>query len=996
MKEPATNISGLSPNQRALLERRLLQRRSDSAATGLTRRANPETYPLAFGQQRLWFLEQLEPGTGANLISGAVRLRGPLDLEALTRTFTDITSRHEVLRARFTTVDGEPFQQIAPAVPFELVIVDVAGHSEDGRDAELTRLAGEEAARPFDLASGPLFRARLFRTSPVDHVLVLTLHHSVADGWSTGILLREMGALYEAFRHGRPSPLPPLPIQYADFAAWQQKHLHGEFLDRQTAWWREVLADAPVLELPGDRVRPAIQSTRGSRRTRSLPVALTGAVERLCRQERVTPFMCLLAAFNVLLARYTGTFDLVVGSPVAGRSRRETEGLIGLFVNTLLLRSDLSDVASFRSLLRQTQRTVVDALSHQDVPFEMLVDELQPGRTLSHSPLAPVLFAFQNVPAGGAALSDLTVEPFAFARTTARFDLCLFVTDNGGEYTLSAEYSTDLFEAVSIDQMLCAYETLIAGAIANPDESIAALPMMTAEARRQVVEQWQGDRSEYPRDRAVHRVFEQYAARTPDHVALESGDEHITYRELNARANRLARKLRRHGVGLDVTVALCLERSVDAVVAMLAVLKAGGAYVPLDPNLPDGRLGLMLADCGAPVAISTSALASRISAFGLQVLESDVETAGDSADLDVEVTPDQRAYIMYTSGSTGIPKGVEVIHRGINRLLFGVDYVTLGPDETILQLAPLSFDAATFEVWGALLHGGRLVLYPEAVATPRELGDVIRRRSVTTMWLTGSLYNVLIDEDPSVLVPLRQLLIGGDALSLPHVRRGLAALPETRLVNGYGPTESTTFTCCGPIDRNLEPDVRSVSIGRPIGNTQVYIVDADMAPVPPGVPGELLIGGDGLARGYLRAPAATAEKWMPNPFGRGDRLYRSGDAARFLPDGRIEFLGRSDQQVKIRGYRIECGEIERAIVGVAGVREAVVVPFEQEGRKRLVAYLVTDPGAIRRHRARETEPSRHAAGLHDSVELARPSGAAAEPQRKSRTRRVARPEHHLD
>jgi amino acid adenylation domain-containing protein/non-ribosomal peptide synthase protein (TIGR01720 family) len=945
MTNPTADLTSLSPAQRALLEERLRQRRSDRVSRGIARRADQSAAPLSFGQQRLWFIDELE-GTGAYNIAGAFRMRGLLDADILARSFDEIVRRHEVLRARITAAAGQPSQTIAAPEPFALAVVDLSALAEPTRLIEARRLAVEEGGRPFDLGSGPLLRALLVRLGSDDHVLIVALHHIAADGWSTGILLRELTTLYSAFRSGQTSPLPELPVQYADYAAWQREALSGDARVRQVSWWRDVLADAPVLELPTDRVRPAAQSTRGARESRVLPAEVWASVHEVSRRLAVTPFAVLLAAFDVLLARYAGTDDVVVGSPVAGRTRTEVEGLIGLFVNTLVLRTAVGSELTFAELLQRVQRTVLDALAHQELPFEMLVDELHPDRTLSHSPLVPVLFAFQNVPTAAVELPGLALSPFDFERATARFDLCLFAVDSGRECTLTAEYSTDLFEASTIAHLLRAFECLVRAAALDPHRRVGSLPLADAAARAELIDGWNRTETAVPRDRTVDELFEAQVARTPDAVALIAGADRLTYRELNERANRLARHLQDASDMAGSLAGICLERSTDMIVATIAALKCGSAYVPLDPAYPDSRLAQMLADCGARVVITTADIAPRLDGSGVSLVCVDRERAAIAARPAANVkrrgVPGGRAYVMYTSGSTGVPKGVAITHRGITRLLFGIDYVHLGADETIVQLAPFSFDAATFEIWGALLHGGRLVLYPDRVATPRELGPFLREHGVSTMWLTGSLYNVVVDEDPAALAGLRQLLIGGDALSVPHVRRGLAALPGTRIVNGYGPTESTTFACCEPIERALPAEARSVPIGRPIGNTRVYLLDEALAPVPVGAPGELYIGGDGLALGYLNAPALTAEKFVPNPFASGGRLYRTGDRARYRADGRIEFLGRLDQQVKIRGYRIECGEIEAALVELDTVREAFVVPVHEDGaRKRLVAYIVS-------------------------------------------------------
>ena len=916
----------------------------------IPRRKSTAPYPLSFAQERLWFLDQYEPNSPLYNVAVRVCLRGVLNMEALEDSLSSLVARHESLRTTFNTTDGSPMQVIGESRPFDLQTVDLREFPAEKREAELQRISSELAQRPFNLSTDLMIRAALVQLNTTEYDLLLTLHHIAFDGWSLGVLFRELAEYYRAYSTGATPNLPELPIQYADFAIWQRQWLQGKVLEREVSYWTKQLAGNLEFEqFPIDHPRPVRQTYHGGCEVLRLSAHLTESLKALGRCEGGSLFMVLLAAFQILLRRYTGHQDVLVGSVIANRNRLELEGLIGFFVNTLVLRTDFSDNPTFRELLARVRATSLDAYDHQDLPFEKLVEVLQPERTPTHAPLCQVLFAYEDAPPAPVELPELSLAIADEENSMAKFDLTVTIERREG-LRVSFKYNTDLFEAATIRQALGHYRRLLEAIVAGPAHPVDRLPMLTEEERRRLLLEWNATRCEYP-ELCVHELFEIQAERTPEATALVFEGWRLSYRELNQRANRLARHLRALGIGPEATVGICLERSPEAIVGLLGILKAGGAYVPLDPTYPRERLSFIVEDAGARVVLTIKRWLDKLPRDGTTAvcLDNLPESVApeELENIAAGVRPDNLAYVIYTSGSTGVPKGVEICHRGIVRLLVGVDYVQLTNQEVFLQLAPLSFDASTFEIWGALLHGATLVLFPERLPAAQDLGDVLRRQKVTTLWLTSSLFNAVIDEAPAALSSVRQLLVGGEALSAAHIRCALSALPETQLVNGYGPTESTTFACCYSIPRHLEEAAFSIPIGRPISNTQVYILDRQLELVPIGVVGELHIGGDGLGRGYLNRPDLTCEKFIANPFTDrlGDRLYKTGDLARYLPDGNIEFIGRLDDQIKIRGYRIEPGEIEAALTQHPAAKAAAVIARQvQPTEKSLVSYVVPKEG----------------------------------------------------
>ncbi|GER90174.1 hypothetical protein KDW_43360 [Dictyobacter vulcani] len=906
--------------------------------------------PVSFAQERLWFLDQLAPGNPFYNLPLVMKLQGQLDPTILARSLQKIVRRHEALRTNFTIVNGQPVQIITPVRELVLETMDLHMLPVEERSSAIQTQAFEEMQHPFNLTSDLLIRAKLLRLAREEHVLLLIIHHIVSDGWSTGIIIRELAALYDAYSSGRPSPLPELPIQYVDFSQWQRQWLQGETLEKQFDYWHQQLIDLPVLQLPTDYLRPAQQSYRGIHYPFRFSRSVTEKLKALSQREGVTLFMTLLAAFQILLYRYTGQEDIGIGSGIANRNRREIEDLIGFFVNTLVLRTDLSGNPSVREVIQRVRKITLGAYAHQDLPFEKVVGELQPERDLSRQPLFQILFVFQNFPMPALELADLSLSSVMIESGTAKFDLTLSLEDTAQGIQGWFEYATDLFSETTIERMYQHLQLLLEDIVEHPDRTIEELSIMSDSERTLVLEKWHTIWTGFPH-LTIQELFERQVEQTPHATALIFNQERMTYQELNARANQFAHHLRQLGVVPEVHVGLCVERSFEMVISILGILKAGGVYVPLDWSYPKDRLSFMLQDAQVAVLVTQERLLADLPVdtdnVALVRIESDRASIAQQSEENLAHTArtDNLAYVMYTSGSTGTPKGVSVSHKNVVRLVKETTFAQMDERDTFLQLAPVSFDASTLEIWGSLLNGARLVLFPTARPSLEELGRVLREQQISVLWLTAGLFHQMVEQQLDALGGVRQLLAGGDALDPGHVQRVLSHCPDTTLINGYGPTENTTFTCCYPMHAGQELN-SSVPIGFPIANTSVYLLDQRMQPVPVGVPGELYTGGDGLARGYANRPGLTAERFVPNPFSQeaGARLYRTGDLARYRADGALEFLGRVDTQVKVRGYRIELGEIESVLRQYAGVREVVVQAREDvPGDKRLVAYVVADP-----------------------------------------------------
>jgi amino acid adenylation domain-containing protein len=901
--------------------------------------------PMSFAQQRLWFLEQLAPGNPAYNMFEAFHLAGVLQVAALQQALNSVVQRHESLRTVFGDKDGQPFQVVREPGDFPLDFIDLSGAPAEQREERLCALMTEEVARPFNLRQDRMLRAKLLQLAPTEHILLLTLHHIASDGWSIGILMQELAALYNATVEGVATTLPQLPIQYPDFAAWQHQLLENGELREQGAYWKKQLAGAPEsLELPADRTRPAVQSFRGGVERIVLSPALGKKLKDLSRAEGVTMFMTLLAGFNTLLHRVTRQTDIIVGTPIAGRNHFQTQELIGFFINTLAIRTDLTKNPTFRTLLRRVRETTLDAFANQDFPFDKLVAELQPERSSSRPPIFQVLFAVQSGLASSVELKGLTLSRRPVQNGTAKFDLTLMMTEGQEGLMADLEYNRDLFEPGTIAGLLRQFQLLLQGIADNPDRPISDQPLLSAAEREKVLVEWNRTARDYPADQTVFALFEQQARLHPKAIAVQADQHSLTYAELNARANQIANELQAQGVRPEECVGIYLERGLEMIVTMLGILKAGAAYLPLDPSYPKERIRFMLQDAGVRLMFSVKELAEHLPANRARVIRLDTEARrlkGRSTGNPLcSASGDSLAYVIYTSGSTGQPKGARIRHRAISRLVLNTDYVELGPNDNIAQVSNCSFDAATFEIWGALLNGGQVTILPnDLLLSPPLFARALEKHGITTLFITTSLFNLFAREMPNAFRTLRQLLFGGEAADPLCCAEILKAGPPAKLMNVYGPTETTTFATFYPLLHAPEAG-KAIPIGRPIANTTAYILDEYMQPVPPGVPGELYIGGDGVGLGYLNRAELTRQKFVANPFGAGT-LYRTGDLARFLPDGNIDFLGRIDSQVKIRGFRVELGEIETVLSRHPAVKQtAVTVREDIPTQKMLVAYFV--------------------------------------------------------
>ncbi len=904
-----------------------------------------DTFPPAFSQQRLWFLDQLDPGNYAYNMPAGIRMQGPLDQEALRRSLHELIRRHESLRTVFPAVDGQPLQVIRSTPHLALEYVDLrtlpAGERENSAQQRLLAAA----QRPFNLTQGPLFHALLLQLHNDEHMLLLVMHHIIADGWSLGVLVRELAALYAVFTAGQTVSLPALPIQYADYAVAHRTWLEGEEMQQQLDYWRQQLSGTlPTLELPADRPRPPVPSYRGNRHYLTLPTALSGQLHELGRREQVTLFMTLLAAFKVLLFRYSGQDDLLVGAPIANRSP-ETERLIGFFVNTLVLRSRLAGNPSFRRLLQQIRQVTLEAYAHQDLPFEKLVEELQPVRNGSHSPLFQVMFALQNAPMPALRLGDLTLTLLDIDTHTAKFELLLDLRETAEGLQGYFEYSSDRFDAVTIERMAGHFQQLLTAIVADPDQPIAWLPMLSAAERQQLLVDWNDTAAPLPAS-CIHDLFAAQVARTPDAIAVVADDGQLSYAALDRQANQLAHYLQSRGVGPEVRVGLCYERSVALIVAALAVLKAGGAYLPMDPASPAERIATIVDAAAVQLVLAPAHLREQLPTDRVPVLclATDAPRWADCPQTPPlsQTQPANLAYVIYTSGSTGTPKGVAISHHSLQNLIsWHQQAFAIEPADRASLLAGVGFDASVWEIWPYLSAGAALCIGdPSDRLDPERLQAWLCAEAITICFVPTPLAELLIARPWPGCGQLRVMLTGGD-----HLRHGPRADLPFVLINNYGPTEYTVVTSSGLVPA-VEDSAALPSIGRPIINTRIYLLDAQCQPVPVGVPGELHIGGLGLARGYLNRPDLTAERFVPDPFSDvpGARLYRSGDLARWRTTGEIEYLGRIDHQVKIRGYRIELGEIEATLAQHPAVQQGVVLLREDRpSEKQLVAYVVVPP-----------------------------------------------------
>ena len=951
MSDSSKEIHNLSFEEKRVLLAQLLKKQAECS----------KVFPLSFEQQRLWFFNQLAPDSPFYNIPYVVHLEGQLQVVALEQSINEIVRRHEALRTTFIVMNGEPKQAVASTLTLMLLIEDLTDFSGIQQEQRIQDLINQEAALPFDLTRGPLLRTTLLRLNEVKHILLLTQHHIISDGWSIGIFFRELAAFYKAFFTGIPSLLPELPIQYVDYAVWQRQWLQGETLKTQLDYWRRQLSGIPpLLELPTDHPRPAIQTYQGARLSFELSKPLFKALQIISQQEGVTLFMLLLATFQTLLYRYTNQGDLVVGSPIAGRTQTATENLIGFFVNTLVLRTNLSANLSFRDLLKRVREVALEAYDHQHLPFERLVEELHPERSLSYNPLFQVMFTFQSTPTESLKFSDLTMHLQEGKSGTAQFDLTLEITENINNLIGTIEYNTDLFEATTITRMVEHLRILLENIVVNPGMVLGKLPLLTDTEHEQLCTKQTSTPLLTMNEQCIHQMFEIQAANTPTGIAVTFEEEYLTYQELNKKSNQLAHYLQKKGVGPETRVAICAERSLELIIGILGILKAGGAYVPLDPNYPKERLVFIIQDAQVPIILTQHRLTTDIPQCNAQIIcldqcyENIDEQSSD--DIDNKVTGANIAYLIYTSGSTGEPKGVLIQHRSL------VSYVQtmkteykINAKDRVLQFASISFDISVEEIFTSLTCGATLILRSDSMLNSVSFFlQKCQEWSITVLDLPTAYWHEIaakLDAE-RVVVPssLRLVIIGGEKALIERMIKWQKHVGEhVRLINTYGPTEGTIVATLWEVEKvtNIGNLLLEIPIGRAIPNVQVYVLDKFLQAVPIGVPGELYIGGNNLARGYLNRPSLTAERFVPNPFSSevGARLYRTGDVVRRRLDGNIEFIGRIDTQVKIRGYRIELAEVESALRQHALVKETVVLAREDApGEKRLIAYVVPNPG----------------------------------------------------
>jgi amino acid adenylation domain-containing protein len=946
-------VDAPTPATLAAAVERARARASDHAFPPLVPQPRHQSAPLSVSQEQIAFLNDLDPASVAYQFQAVIWLHGDLDVAALGRALGEIVARHEVYRTTFPRAGGGWTAEVHEPFPVVLDPKDLSGDPDP--DVTLAALADAQFRQRVAIDELPLVRWRLARLAPDRHALLHQEHHLVHDGWSMMVMLRELRELYAAEVGGEAAELRPATLQFRDFAVWQRELLDTEIAAEQIDYWRRRLEDPPEpIELPYDGARPVRQSFRGDQVVVDVPGDVAERMRVFARERGVTPFMTMLAAFCVQLHRYSGTEELIVGSGMANRRLRELDGLLGMFINTVALRVDLKDDPTVTELLDRVRTAVLEAQSNQDVPFPRVVEAVAPARSSSHTPLYQTLFSIADAPLPELDAPGLRIEPDESpGNGSAKAEINVVVVNHDGRGEDPAvpriiwEYNGDLFSAATAERMVRDYRQVLGALVSEPGSRASTLPLLSEGERQRLLGEWNDTAAGYPRDATIHEVFAKTARLDPEAVAVVMGGESLTYGELERRSNQLARHLAGRGVGPGSRVGISTERSLEMVIGLLGILKAGASYVPLDPGDPEERRAFVRGDAGISLLIDAQ-------------LVRDPSVLGESDDpVEAPVSATDDAYVMYTSGSTGEPKGVVVSHRNVVRLVKGQTYADFGPDQVFMQIAPLAFDASTFEIWGALLNGARLVLYPAGSIDLSELRATLERHGVTTLWLTAGLFHQVVDADVGALSGLGQLLAGGDALLPDRVSHAMRALPGVRLINGYGPTEATTFSCCFDATAGVPFD-DSVPIGRPVANTTAYVLDGELQPVPVGVPGELYVGGDGVAGGYLNQPDLTAEHFIPNPFGE-DRLYRTGDMVRWRPDGQLEFLGREDMQVKVRGFRVEPGEVEAALVGHSAVREAAVIaPADARGDRRLLAFVVaggeTSEAELRAHLAVRLPP----------------------------------------
>jgi amino acid adenylation domain-containing protein len=921
----------------------------EEAESNITKKTHEKTMPVSFAQQRLWFLDKFKGSSSEYNVAGAMRLKGRLNVDALKKALQGLIDRHESLRTRFLEQAGEPFQVVEPSYQFEIEFEDLSAEVEGLKEDRLQETVDVFCSHSFDLKKVPLFTTKLVRIGDDDHILLRNIHHIISDGWSQGIFNRELSTLYGAYVSGTDCDLEPLSIQYSDFAKWQRESLSGSHLESQVLYWREQLKATPSLDLPTDYPRPLRQTYAGAHQGLEIPEAVVERLNTFNKQERVTPFMTLMAAFNAVLSRYSGETDITIGTPVANRQRVEHEDLIGFFVNTLPVRTDMSGNPDFRNLVQRVREVVLDAFAHQDLPFEKVVEVLNPERDMGRHPIFQIVFSVQNAPRDALRFPGLEVSPFPIKSDTTHFDLEFHLMPLDGRWTGTIVYNTDLFLPGTISRLKTHFVNLLTSCLEHPDTPVDRVAMLAPEERKQLLVDWNQTDTDYPRKACIHEVFREQAARAPEAVALVQDDRQLTYCELDAWSDRVARRLIRDGAKAGDRVGVCLDRSPELVAAFLGILKAGCAYVPLARDYPVDRLTFMLEDAGLKTVIADSGWPEGLQNESVQVIDCSENTTSTDDEgqpaPQVGVAATDAAYVIYTSGSTGRPKGTVIPHRGVVRLVKGQDYADFGPEQRYLLLASPSFDASTFEIWAPLLNGGSAAIYADRFVDPPVLEEVLRKHGVTCLWLTTGLFNLIVDTAPAILGLVRHVLTGGELLSIGHVEKARAIHPDLRLTNFYGPTECTTFATFNELCTR-QGELPTASIGKPIAHTQAYILDSARQPVPVGVAGELYLGGDGLSTGYLNQPELTNERFVANPFTDipGDRLYRTGDICRYLPDGRIDFIGRVDNQVKVRGFRVETGEIESVLNQHPSIQKgAIRVSRDSTGIVNLVAYFVPRP-----------------------------------------------------